>query len=198
LPHAWIGCWGTLTWQVPWVELVDVDVGDDGDRARRVAGAVAEVVEDQLLVRRVKPEAGRQHRRVRHDHYSPTRTRSIEQASDDGSNRTPSPKSPSSYPPYKAFAPMRRKEREALDLLDRSSLEKRGSGGILGNGRGEPAYMHAVRGAGPRRQSREASPGLPPNGSGGVRGYRLMSSFLASRTRVRRDATGAGGRGWTP
>jgi hypothetical protein len=88
LPHAWIGCWGTLTWQVPWVELVDVDVGDDGDRARRVAGAVAEVVEDQLLVRRVKPEAGRQHRRVRHDHYSPTRTRSIEQASDDGSNRT--------------------------------------------------------------------------------------------------------------
>jgi hypothetical protein len=60
---------GKLTWQVPWVELVDVDVGDDGDRARRGAGAVAEVVLDQLLVRRVKPEAGRQHRRVRHDHW---------------------------------------------------------------------------------------------------------------------------------
>jgi hypothetical protein len=58
-----------LTWQVPWIELVDVDVGDDGDRARRVGGAVAEVVEDQLLVRRVETEPRRQHVRVRHDHW---------------------------------------------------------------------------------------------------------------------------------
>ena len=63
------GTAGVLTWKVPWIELVDVDVGDDGDRARHVGGAVAEVVEDELLVRRVEPEPRRQHVRVRHDHY---------------------------------------------------------------------------------------------------------------------------------
>ena len=57
-----------LTWQGPWVELVDIDVGDDGDGARRLRGAVAEVVEDELLVRRVETEARREHGRVRHDH----------------------------------------------------------------------------------------------------------------------------------
>nr|ACN34811.1 unknown [Zea mays] len=51
--------------QVPWVELVDVDVGDDGHGARRRRGAVAEVVQDELLVRRVEPEPRRQLRRRR-------------------------------------------------------------------------------------------------------------------------------------
>jgi hypothetical protein len=64
-----------LTWQVPRIQLVDVNVGDDGDRARRVGGAVAEVVDDQLLVRRVEPESRRQHAvRVRLDHWTARQT----------------------------------------------------------------------------------------------------------------------------
>jgi hypothetical protein len=54
-----------LTGEVPWIELVDVDVGDDRDGARRGGGAVAEVVQDELLVRGVEPEPRRQLRRRR-------------------------------------------------------------------------------------------------------------------------------------
>ena len=58
---------GIITWQVPWVELVDVDLGDDGGRARRRGGALAEVVEDELLVCWVETEPRRQRRaRARH------------------------------------------------------------------------------------------------------------------------------------
>jgi hypothetical protein len=53
------------TWKVPRVELVDVDLGDDGGRARRGGGTLAEVVEDEFLVRRVEPEPRRE--RARHD-----------------------------------------------------------------------------------------------------------------------------------
>jgi hypothetical protein len=48
------------TWKVPRVELVDVDLGDDGGRARRGGGTLAEVVEDEFLVRRVEPEPWRE------------------------------------------------------------------------------------------------------------------------------------------
>ena len=50
------------TRELPWVELVDVDLGDDWGRARRGGGALAEVVEDELLVRRVEPEPRRERR----------------------------------------------------------------------------------------------------------------------------------------
>nr|ACN28671.1 unknown [Zea mays] len=43
--------------QVPGVEAVQVDLGDDGHRRAAPRGARAEVVRHQLLVRRVEPEA---------------------------------------------------------------------------------------------------------------------------------------------
>jgi hypothetical protein len=43
--------------QVPGVEAVEVDLGDDGHRGAATRGARAEVVRHQLLVRRVEPEA---------------------------------------------------------------------------------------------------------------------------------------------
>nr|ACN30958.1 unknown [Zea mays] len=43
-------------WELPWVELVEVDLGDDGDGDGQAGAAAAEVVHHQLLVRRVEPE----------------------------------------------------------------------------------------------------------------------------------------------
>ena len=45
-----------MTGEIPGVALVDVDLGDDGDRARNGGGLVHEVVHDQLLVSGVEPE----------------------------------------------------------------------------------------------------------------------------------------------
>jgi len=55
----------SLGGELPWVQLVDVDVGDDGDGARQRGRAVAEVVQDELLVGGVEPEPRRQLRRRR-------------------------------------------------------------------------------------------------------------------------------------
>ena len=48
------------TGELPWVELVDVDLGDDGDGDGEPSALAAEVVHHQLLVRRVEPEPRRQ------------------------------------------------------------------------------------------------------------------------------------------
>jgi hypothetical protein len=48
------------TGEVPWVALVDVDLGDDGHGAGHGGGLPGEVVDDELLVGGVEPEAGRE------------------------------------------------------------------------------------------------------------------------------------------
>ena len=53
---GWIG-W-LVTGEIPRVALVDVDLGDDGDRAGDGRGLVHEVVDDELLVRGVEAEPG--------------------------------------------------------------------------------------------------------------------------------------------
>ena len=65
----------TLTWKVPWLALVEIDVGDGTGDEGEVGDLAAEVVSDELLVRRVEPEARRQHGRVGHDHRHATRAR---------------------------------------------------------------------------------------------------------------------------
>lgn len=49
-----------LTGEVPWVQLVDVDLGGDLNRTGEAGGLVLEVVEDELLVGRVEPESRRE------------------------------------------------------------------------------------------------------------------------------------------
>jgi len=50
----------TRTWELPGVELVEIDLGDDGHGDGKPGAAPAEVVHHQLLVGRVEPEPRRQ------------------------------------------------------------------------------------------------------------------------------------------
>jgi hypothetical protein len=49
-----------LTWEVPWLALVEVDVGDGARGEAQVGDLAGEVVGDELLVRRVEAEPWRQ------------------------------------------------------------------------------------------------------------------------------------------
>jgi len=49
-----------LTWEVPWLALVEVDVGDGAGGEGEVRDLAGEVVGDELLVRRVEPEPRRE------------------------------------------------------------------------------------------------------------------------------------------
>jgi hypothetical protein len=49
-----------LTWEVPWLALVEVDVGDGARGEGEVGHLAGEVVGDELLVRRVEPEPWRE------------------------------------------------------------------------------------------------------------------------------------------
>ena len=51
-----------LTLDVPWLELVEVDVGDDVEVDALQGHLLGEVVGEQLLLRRVEPEPRRHHR----------------------------------------------------------------------------------------------------------------------------------------
>lgn len=48
-----------ITWEFPWIVLVEIDLGDnwDGDLVRRAFPA--EIVHHKLLIRRMKPETWR-------------------------------------------------------------------------------------------------------------------------------------------
>ncbi|BAS75587.1 Os01g0884350, partial [Oryza sativa Japonica Group] len=59
------------TGKLPWIELVEVDLGDDGDGDGEAGAAAAEVVHHQLLVRRVEPEPRRQLQVLTAAHLSP-------------------------------------------------------------------------------------------------------------------------------
>lgn len=48
------------TWKLPGVELVQINLGDDWDGEALAGDLLAEVMDDELLVRRVEPEARRQ------------------------------------------------------------------------------------------------------------------------------------------
>lgn len=49
-----------ITWKLPWIVFVEIDLGDDRHRQRSGGGLLLEVVNHQLLVGRVEAEARRQ------------------------------------------------------------------------------------------------------------------------------------------
>jgi hypothetical protein len=49
-----------LTWQIPWFTLVEIHVPDSTRREARVQELLQEVACDDLLIRGVEPEPGRQ------------------------------------------------------------------------------------------------------------------------------------------
>ena len=49
-----------FTWEIPWLALVEVDVGDGAGGEGEVGDLAGEVVGDELLVRRVEPEPRRE------------------------------------------------------------------------------------------------------------------------------------------
>lgn len=53
------------TWELPGVELVEVDVGDDGDGEGGGGGFALEVVDDEFFVGGVEAKAGRKVRMLR-------------------------------------------------------------------------------------------------------------------------------------
>lgn len=55
-----------LTWKVPWIELIDIDIGDDRNWARHRRCSIPQVVMDELFVGRVEAKAGRKRRGVGH------------------------------------------------------------------------------------------------------------------------------------
>ena len=58
----------SITWEIPWLALVEVDVGDGAGGEGEVGDLAGEVVGDELLVRRVEPEPRREPHR-RHFYY---------------------------------------------------------------------------------------------------------------------------------
>lgn len=52
------------TGEFPWIELVEIDLGYDGDGERGCDGLLLEVVNDELFVGGVESETGRQLRLV--------------------------------------------------------------------------------------------------------------------------------------
>lgn len=49
-----------LTWKIPWIELVEINVSDDLQREMVAGDFPAEVLHEELLVGRKKPESRRQ------------------------------------------------------------------------------------------------------------------------------------------
>ena len=47
----------SCTWKLPWVILVEINLGDDRDGETLVGGLLAEVMDDKLLVGGVEPES---------------------------------------------------------------------------------------------------------------------------------------------
>ncbi|BAS85333.1 Os03g0624700, partial [Oryza sativa Japonica Group] len=58
--HLYVCICSRLTGEVPWLALVEVDVGDGAGGEAEVGDLAGEVVRHQLLVRRVEPEPRRQ------------------------------------------------------------------------------------------------------------------------------------------
>lgn len=49
-----------LTWEIPWIGLVNVDFCNDRDGTRHRCGTVTEIVEDELFVGWMESESGRE------------------------------------------------------------------------------------------------------------------------------------------
>lgn len=48
------------TWEFPWVELVEINFGDDGNRKGHRCNFTLEVVNDEFFIGGVEPKPGRE------------------------------------------------------------------------------------------------------------------------------------------